>query len=56
MDDQKRRKTSKDSVCEEVILEGITICPGIGIGEAHILNEDINIPRIQIASGQVDDE
>ena len=56
MDDRKRRKTSKDSVCEEVILEGITICPGIGIGEAHILNEDINTPRIQIASGQVDDE
>jgi len=56
MDDQKRIKTSKVTVCEEVILEGITICPGIGIGEAHILSEDINIPRIQIGSGHVDDE
>ena len=56
MDDQKQRKKSKVTVCEEVILKGITICPGIGIGEVHILRDDINIPRIQIVSGQVDDE
>ena len=56
MDDQKRRKTSKVVVCNEVTLEGTTICPGIGIGEARILSEDINVPRIQIGSGRVDDE
>jgi phosphotransferase system enzyme I (PtsI) len=56
VDDQKKRNPSKVVEYDEVVLEGITICPGIGIGEAHILSEDINIPRIQIVSGQVDDE
>jgi phosphotransferase system enzyme I (PtsI) len=56
MDSQKQIKPFRDADCGEIVLEGITICPGIGIGEAHILREYISVPRIQIESGQVDDE
>ena len=41
---------------KESVIKGITICPGIGIGEAHIFSEDIDIPRVKIMSGQVEEE
>jgi len=56
MDKKKREKDAAYTSCEEVILEGITICPGIGIGEAYVVSEDINIPRTQIESWQAAEE
>jgi phosphotransferase system enzyme I (PtsI) len=56
----KENKTKKETSAfperEEVVLEGVTICPGIGIGEASLVREDITIPRIKTANGQVEEE
>jgi len=56
MEDKKREKGSAFTAFEEVVLKGITICPGIGIGDARVLSEDITIPRMKIVDGQLDKE
>jgi phosphotransferase system enzyme I (PtsI) len=51
-----KKKAPAFSACEEVVLKGITICPGVGIGEASIAHEDITIPRTGIANGKAEEE
>jgi phosphotransferase system enzyme I (PtsI) len=41
---------------DEVVLSGTTICPGIGMGEARVLDRGIAIPRSQITPDQVQSE
>jgi len=41
---------------DEVVLRGTTICPGIGMGNARVLDRGIAIPRSQIAPDQVQSE
>ena len=41
---------------DEVMLRGSTICPGIGIGQARVLDRGIAIPRSQITPDQVQSE
>ena len=53
MMDKKQAQTSEKIKSEEIVLKGTTICPGVGIGKAHIVREDINIPRCKIADDQV---
>jgi phosphotransferase system enzyme I (PtsI) len=41
---------------DEVELRGTTICPGIGIGQARVLDRGIAVPRTQITPDQVQSE
>jgi len=41
---------------DEVVLSGTTICPGIGMGQARVLDRGIAIPRSQITPDQVQSE
>ena len=41
---------------DEVVLRGTTICPGIGMGQARVLDRGIAIPRSQITPDQVQSE
>jgi phosphotransferase system enzyme I (PtsI) len=53
MTNKKQQKISEVTMCEGIVLEGVTICPGIGIGDAHIMSEDINIPRCRIDDSRI---
>ncbi len=55
-ENKTKQETSSFTAREEVVLEGVTICPGIGIGEASLVREDITIPRIKTADGRVEKE
>ncbi|HUT73038.1 MAG TPA: phosphoenolpyruvate--protein phosphotransferase [Desulfatiglandales bacterium] len=41
---------------DEVALRGVTICPGIGIGQVRVLDRGIAVPRTQITPDQVQSE
>ena len=40
----------------EIKLRGTTICPGIGIGQARVLDREFIIPRNEILASQVQSE
>jgi phosphotransferase system enzyme I (PtsI) len=41
---------------DEVVLRGSTICPGIGMGQARVLDRGIAIPKSQISPDQAQSE
>jgi signal transduction protein with GAF and PtsI domain len=49
--DRRQLKTGK-----ELKLKGTTICPGIGIGQAQVLDPEFIIPRNEIHEAQVQSE
>ena len=46
----------KQTLNDEVILEGVTICPGIGISSAHVLNREIDVAKEVIEPDHVPGE
>jgi len=43
----------KQTLNDELILEGVTICPGIGISSAHVLNPEIEVAKKVIEPDRV---
>jgi hypothetical protein len=58
MDERKGSTQLKSAVCDEVLREGVTLCPGIGIdiGTAKLVSDDIHIPRMHIGNERTDEE
>jgi phosphotransferase system enzyme I (PtsI) len=56
MGERKGSTQSQAVVCDEILREGVTLCPGIGIGTAHLVSDDIHIPRMHIGNAQIDEE
>jgi len=50
------RPEKKDCGNEEITLPGVSICPGISIGQIHRVDVDISIPKTRIDSGQITSE
>lgn len=46
----------RDTRSNDIILKGVSICPGIGIGRVHILESDMTIPERDIQENEVEDE
>jgi len=56
MDDKSLPERSRLETGNETKLKGITICPGIGIGQARVLDREFIIPRNEIHEAQVQSE
>jgi len=46
----------RDKKSNTIILNGVSICPGIGIGRVHILDSDMTIPEREIHRDEVENE
>ncbi|RKX33770.1 MAG: hypothetical protein DRP64_20650, partial [Verrucomicrobia bacterium] len=38
---------------KEKVLHGTSICPGIAIGQIHVVDIDVSIPKTRIDPGQI---
>ncbi|VGO19930.1 phosphoenolpyruvate-utilizing N-terminal domain-containing protein [Pontiella sulfatireligans] len=47
------RLGKSDRSIQEVVLHGTSICPGISIGQVHLLDADIPIPQNPIDAEQI---
>jgi len=56
MDENGLPEDTRFETGNEIRLKGITICPGIGIGQARVLDREFIAPRNEILASQVQSE